>query len=291
MLTVSFLGNCQAQNFEPWVMQARDKISVLRLPPIWLIEPHQVPEIIETIKKSDFVFAQRLSEDFIHPELRTSALKDVFSSKIVSWPNIYFDGYFPGVGYRYTLDAGKVLGPLDEYHWDLIENAFLAGKSATECAKSLSDPDLFNNAPDPVFTSLTNLAEREALLDVNISDFIATNLHMQQLFYSMNHPTSLVMEEMLNRLFGYIGKRETLKSIGSNSYELNKIILPILPSIAKKHYMTYDANNPLIKGVDIEFTDKDYKILDSEKIYTIQSLTEAFYRCYETTHKVNQPAI
>lgn len=260
-------------------MSAGADLDVARFPPIWLIVPEEVDVILEQISRCDFVFCQRLSDDFIHAELSTSVLRQAFGGKIISWPNIYFDGYFPGISYRYNLN-GKVLGPLDEYHWDLIEEFYKSGRSVGACVEFLASDDVLESRPDPVGESLFNLAAREAGLSVVISDYVATMLHHRRLFYSMNHPVNDVLEEMLQRLFAEAGERHRVKAFTSSGAALDKIILPVLPAVAARHRMNF-ASDLLTKGVEVAFEQEGYRVTDRPRYYSLAELVETFYRTYE----------
>lgn len=261
-------------------MQAKEAgLDIVQFPPVWLIGVADTEKILFDIQSCDYLFAQRLADDFSRPELATSRLKDQFGGKIVSWPNAYFDGYFPGLSYRYH-PHGRILGPLDEYHWDPIETGFNSGKTVAECVEILSSEAIFDIFPDPVGHSLQQLARRETGLDVTISDYISWRLHIERLFYSMNHPVNLMLRELLDRLFAEIGERNRLSSLTEYGFPLNKIILPILQPIVRRYGIAF-RNNEAIKGVRVEFGESDYHVTSDPKEYEMTELVDCFYRTYD----------
>lgn len=278
-MKVGFLGNCQAQALESWTMQANEQLEVVTFPAVWLIEKGEVEEIVNRIEGCDVLFAQRLSDDFNLPELATSRLKKHFGPRLVSWPNVYFDGYFPGISYRYH-PGGRILGPLDEYHWDVIEANFQAGKSVAECVEEMETEAILARAANPVADSLVQLGSRETGLDVVISDYIASNLHDRRLFYSMNHPVNSLLRELLDRLFGEIGERRRLASLSEYQFPLDKIILPVLPAIAARHGIDF-CRDENIKGVTVEFASGGYIVTAAQQFYTMSELVDCFYRTYD----------
>lgn len=284
MLKVGFLGNCQAQAMESWVMQADGQLEVTTFPAVWLIEEADVGEIIDRIESCDVLFAQRLSDNFNRPELATSRLKDRFGSKLISWPNVYFDGYFPGISYRYH-PGGRILGPLDEYHWDVIEANFQAGRSVADCVEEMETDAILARSDNPVADSLIQLGNREAGLDVVISDYVASNLHASRLFYSMNHPVNSLLRELLDRLFGEIGERKRLAVLSEYGFPLNKIVLPVLPAIAARHGIDFSRDEK-IKGVAVKFGEGDYTVTATSQFYTMTELVDCFYRTYECNKSV-----
>lgn len=284
MLKVGFLGNCQAQALESWAMQAGDLLYVVCFPPVWLIEQEHADRMIEQIESCDFLFAQRLSDNFARPELATSRLKERYGHKLVSWPNAYFDGYFPGISYRYH-PGGRILGPLDEYHWDPIEANFLAGRGVAECVREMESEAIFERIADPVGDSLRRLSERETGLDVIISDYIAWGLQHERMFYSMNHPVNSLMRELMDRMFGEICERRRLASLAEYGFPLNKIVLPVLPAIARRHRISFGKDEP-IKGVAVIFSENGYSVTDEPQHYTLTELVECFYRTYELNQTI-----
>jgi hypothetical protein len=66
---------------------------------------------------------QRVSNEFDIDWIASSRVREAFGDKVTVWPNIYFDGYFPGVQYVYLAHWGKLLSPLGEYHFEQIRAA------------------------------------------------------------------------------------------------------------------------------------------------------------------------
>jgi hypothetical protein len=279
MLKVGFLGNCQAQSMETWVRQVPGEIEVVAFPPIWLIEESDVGRVVSDIEACDYVFAQRLSDNFARPDLATSCLKNRYPNKIISWPNAYFDGYFPGISYRYTQN-GKMLGPLDEYHWDIIDLSHKEGLTVEECVDRLTGDAVFDLYADAIGQSLQSLSARESGLDTIISDYVATNLHSKRLFFSMNHPVNELIFEIMYRLFGSISERRRLSGLAEFGYPLNKVILPVLPAIARRCHIEFSEDDG-IKGVEVHFRDGKFMPNERPKIYSYEELIECFYRIYD----------
>ena len=281
MLKVAFLGNCQAQSLESWVGGQATDVSVAALPPIWLITESEAPKILDIIASQDIVFAQRLSEDFGVVPLRTKELRKTFGTKVVSWPNVYFDGYFPGLGYKYVGLGEKVLGPLDEYHWDVIERGHKGGYSVDDCAKSLVGDEVFEVHADPFAKSFASLSGREDELDIMMSDYIVSRIGGPRMFYSMNHPTNELLRELAERQFGFIGERKRLSTLSTFGYPLNKIVVPILPAIARRYHVNSGEALFEAKGVAVSFSDDAYSVSNDPVVYSAADLVETYYRCYD----------
>lgn len=279
-MRVGFLGNCQAQCLQSWLMQLPDQIEIVHLPPVWLVDESSRLEVLAKIASCDLIFAQRLGNSFKLADLRTDNLKNEFRGKVVSWPNAYFDGYFPDIGYFYSTQ-GKIVGPLDDYHFGFIRESHAAGLDINSCTQIATTDAIFERRPDPIAHSLTCLAEREQALDITISDYVATHLANRRLFYSMNHPTNELLGEILQRLFGFVGERRRLDGIGPFGYPLNKIIIAYFPAIAKRHRLVVAAETLLIEGVEVKFSMGTYQVLPNKARYSFEQLVSTYYRCYD----------
>ena len=128
--TVIVLGNCQAQMLEGIISQASHDVAVMRLPPVFELTEQDRPTIIAAFEKADYIFAQRVSEDYHLEWVRPSYLRGTFPHKTLIWPNLYFDGYFPDAQYMYRAPYGKLQGPLDDYHLRRVFEAHKAGRTA-----------------------------------------------------------------------------------------------------------------------------------------------------------------
>ena len=117
-ISICIVGNCQAQSIEAWVGMDAVRVRILPIPPVWLIEPIHEFDIVQKLEAADYIFCQRLSDDFNIEYLRPKLLKLKYGHKLRTWPNIYFDGYFPGICYRYRSNGTKISGPIDDYHFD-----------------------------------------------------------------------------------------------------------------------------------------------------------------------------
>jgi len=277
-LKVGFLGNCQAQSMQSWASASTD-VSVAWLPPVWLIKEQETAKILDDISACDFLFTQRLSDDFAIPELQTANLKASFPGKVISWPNMYFDGYFPGLKYKYN-NEGKIVGPLDDYHIDIIEKSYISGSPPELCVKILDSKDIFDWHPDPISSSLKSLSDREGGLDVIVSDYLFEHLHRQRLFYSMNHPVNELLLEMIHRLFGFVGEQKRVMDLGPFAYPLDKVFIPVNPAIRERFGMRFSEPSE-VGGVEVCFEGGSYRITDTKKEYDYLSLVDCFYRIYD----------
>jgi hypothetical protein len=280
-LRLCVMGNCQAQALEAWISVDAPSIQIDRLEPVWLIEERARTEIEIKFRSADLIFAQRLSDDYHLDFLRPTVLREKYGAKVYLWPNIYFDGYFPGIGYKYRLDGSKVLGPLDEYHFDFIIDSHKKGISAEDASRNFLDETIFSNHPDPISQSITQLVDRELSLDISISDWLYQNLSGPQLLFAMNHPTDQTLREVLQRLFAAANISERLAFHTPFKYTLDKIIIPIFGGIAQKYNLKSMLPVGNFKGVEMYEGGGQWLSSPTEHHYGALSLVGCYYRVYD----------
>lgn len=286
-MKVVFVGNCQAQALAQITHFLEIDIEIEFVPFVFDIPNFDTQEVKDKIYNSDFVFSQRVSEDYAVEFIRPSVLKETMGSKVTIWPNIYFDGYFPGVRYVYAPDGTKITGPLTDYHFVQIQDSWARGIPAEQAWEHLVSPLACTGLPDdPVADSLFHLRHREQYADVHISDYIEDNFAREKIFYSMNHPTDKVILEMLARLFRSAGISTSIPAFRDElfdkyAYTLNEINLPILPCISNR-YDTPRSSLDEIKGREIVLDGGRYVTSSEARTYTGIELVEAFYRVYDT---------
>ncbi|MBB6486707.1 WcbI family polysaccharide biosynthesis putative acetyltransferase [Rhizobium lusitanum] len=274
---VVFIGNCQAQAFESLCGHLGVEVDVIAVPPIWEINEDSSGFLADSLMRADFIFSQRLSEDYSLELIRNGVLQDRYGEKVIVWPNIYFDGYFPGIRYLYN-DYGKIVGPLADYHFQWIIDSWRDGSTVEETALLAHDLSVWKGDVDFVEQSTNQLKSREKRASVNISDYIVNNFRRKKLFYTMNHPVDEVLVEMLARLFQKAGVPFSSRNSVGYPYTLNQIIIPEF-RIFRERYKPIFEESCLFKGVESP-TDVPAS-LHNERSYSFRSLIEAYFALYD----------
>jgi hypothetical protein len=122
------------------------------------------------------------------------ALKNQFPFKtFISFPSIYFDGYFPSLMYLRKPEGGTLKGVIGDFHDMRVVKAFLKGKSVEETLSELTMLKELSEVKSQFAGSLQRLGEREKELDIKTADFIFENSLEKRLFYVFNHPSNDVL--------------------------------------------------------------------------------------------------
>ena len=280
MTKICILGNCQAQHLESMLGIACPTIEVLKLDPVFMMnEAHHEP-LFDTLEKADMIFAQRISDEFKFDWLSSSTIRATFGKKVTVWPNVYFDGYFPGVNYIYLGGWGKLLSPLVEYHFDPLVKAYRTGKSVDEAIASYASEAVFELAPDPFKQSLDQLRAREQDVDVAISDFIEGHGASQRFFYTPNHPTNELLGEMLRRMTAVVDLDGDIAAGIAMPYRLDEVYIAASPAVVRRYALNFDEETRY-RGREIASIEGQSIILGEVRDYDPRSLTEACYRLYD----------
>jgi len=285
--SICFIGNCQAETMSSIVNHFGLDFELILLPPVFDISQFKTRKCEDLISSADFIFCQRVSEDYEVEFIRPSAIKSLYGQKSRLWPNIYFDGYFPGIEYIYTPN-GKLTGPLSDYHFRALRQGWDDGVPAAELTEGFLRGELAAFPSNPVERSLNMLRDREVGLDVPISDYIATRFRSRKMFYSMNHPDNGTLIEMMTRLFGSVGlpwdaSREPL--ISSFPYTLNQIDIPCLPWVHQRYGMWFDQPDQ-VRGRELRI-DENYAGEGSEaRIYDWRDVVEAYFSVYSAERRM-----
>jgi hypothetical protein len=275
---VAFVGNCQAQAFEALTAHLGFELDVIRMPPVFVLSDLDRVDIEQKLDNCDFIFKQRVDDNYNLEYLRDQHIRSDYPNKVILWPNIYFDGYFPGIRYLYKEDK-KVEGPLIDYHFDWVIESWRANASVTNAAKLATDPSRWLGSPHVVERSLEQLRRREHGLDVIISDYVRDRFRSRKLFYSMNHPITEVLAEMLRRLMRKVGLPDRGGDPESFPYHLDQIDIPCL-AIFRALYSPIFHIEDKIKGSTVS-QETNLALADTAKSYDWPELVSEYYRLYD----------
>lgn len=275
---IAFIGNCQAQAFQSLSLHLGYQVDIVLVPPVWRLTEEDIPELDEKLSSCDHIFKQKTDAEFKVAYLRDDQMRARFGERVIVWPNIYFDGYFPEIRYMYGT-SGKIEGPLIDYHFDWMIDAWKRRASVEETATIATDPAAWRGMRDIVEDSIDRLKKREQSVDVAISDYIRDRFRVQKLFHSMNHPSTPLLTEMLLRLMERSGiGRKPVSSEGFR-FSLDQIEIPPIAFFARRYRPIFDVADT-IKGRRVV---PETNMADPEAtcVYSWPELIEEYFRLYE----------
>jgi hypothetical protein len=279
-MNICIAGNCQAQHMEMMLGVGNQDLSITRLPPVFLMKPDEKDDVYARFAAADVIFMQRISNEYGIDWIASSAVKDSFGDRVTIWPNIYFDGYFPGVQYVYLPNWGKLLSPLGEYHFAQVRAAHAAGQTAEEALNAFAGDALFEAAPDPIAESLNRLRTREADVDVPISDVIEERHARERQFYTPNHPVNALLARMIERLAQRHDIAFDAPRAIAAPYRLDECDIATSPAIVRRFALPFDHDTHY-RGRELLAVEPHQVTLGGPKDYSARDLVDAFYRLYD----------
>ena len=276
-------GNCQSVPVTTFMSAACPEVEMLEPVVTQLQSTATFESDYEKFHNADLIFAQWVSDDFRVKHLATSRIEADFGDKVISWPNAFFTGQSPDVVSIATSTKPRVLGPLDTYHLRSIFNAWLNGDSVVKCINDIENinasyPDLSSE----IKRSFTELKNRELLLDVNISDFIENHWLEKKLFHVFNHPTNVLLVELVERLIEFAEIKNSVPIMADFWPEaLNRVIAPTIPAMDNAIGTKYRSTTSS-KGFALKNIDNDQIAVGAVTVYSLKCLVETFYKAYDT---------
>lgn len=208
-------GNCQSF-FMNRILQHTDKINekyvICYFPFVQdMKEEKEIGLSEEYLSKISLFIYQIITKDnkfspyfetnrYILPKLKDDCIR-------CSIPFVYFKGYFPQYipNRRYI---GKGLNYGDSVLTRLMED----GKNDDEILELIRTKKFFSKEviEDNVVESLNDLKSRESRCDIKISDYIEKNFRTKRLFYTVNHPITEILVEVMKRVYQFIGMTDVI---------------------------------------------------------------------------------
>lgn len=270
MINVLFIGNCQTSAVRQLV-NLNNEIYRHSYVPVYnkVIDPC----LKSWINNSDIIVSQPIFDDDSDASLVQIIKHKRPDTILILFPSCYMQFYYPDMDYLFIEDV-KIISP-SEYHYNSVVDAYRAGLTITDCIDKIIDNmywlgaarlnEIFNN--DIMQLNIRKMRALEIIGDTNnvhiidITDFILAHYRTDLLFFTVNHPTNVLLEyisEQVCRImqidFARNLAREMIDDIQGILYTcLNQITL-------------FDVRH------------KTFKLLDKA---CIKDIVQAYYECYD----------
>lgn len=260
------LANCQSSVIRTFIQRYFSEIQILETPYIHEVNiNNNKQKILSNLTITDIIIYQPLSNSY--GDLSSQKLKITYPNKtFVSFPSIYFSGFFPQLTYLRS-PQGKILkGPLSDYHDTRIINAFFKNESKKQCIERLlhEDSSLFQHYD----IALTESLSRDKNVDIPVMDIILDEMQIMKPLYTFNHPTNRVIWRIVEAIMKHLG-----------------FATPNV--IDKLHKTDYLSNtrasipNIIPKTLGLPWRSLEYSLWD--EIQPLDKLVDDFYLLYKNT--------
>jgi Polysaccharide biosynthesis enzyme WcbI len=268
-------GNCQAMAIKSFLSKHPDFVSMYEISevkPVHLLTQEDVLTLEKTIAEIDLFIHQPVSDDYkgIH-QLSSRYIKSQLKSscKVLSFPVAYFTGYHPEITYLKDRNKIVVSKPFPFHDLNILK-LYAEGKSIDRTIEEI-EGEAFYSAEylqNNLSKTLDNLEVRESNLDVILSKFIRENFREKLLFHTFNHPSSIVLEYLLNSILDLLNihRDKGFFELFINHDVLAQNSFPIYPSVAKY--------------LDLYFTSSSMYRIEKQE-FTRREIVESFFKFYD----------
>lgn len=288
MVSVVVVGNCQARPVADMLKRAMPDIDIAGIGIVHLLKNDEAETYERLFTAADLIFAQRVTDNYPVTFVRTGELKARYSEKVVSWPNLFFEGCNPEL--FYLRDAKKTMlgGPLRDYHNKTFFDAWRKGLGVEEAIRLNHDAD-YNQSQyaGVVEKSLNELRNRESDCDVKMADWVADNFVGRRLFFTFNHPTAVALQELGNRLLKARGvlAGEPIAAVSPAGEPLGQMQSPVNEWIRKTYGLRFDCD-AAYHGYDFSL-EAGKVVYKTRKTFSEDEVVHQYYTIYDTLLTTN----
>jgi hypothetical protein len=189
----------------------------------------------------------------------------------ISIPSLFFTGYNPEVAYLRD-NSLQTLHYIDRIFWKLWTSG-----DQKKLSKKINSETLFPTwfSESCIRTSINEAKSREISKKITIpmSDFIENNFQKYRLFYVLNHPSSVTMAELSNRILSHLGFSDRLPlDLRIDEGVMKNFSFPIYNSHHRNMRLSFE------RGKHVFFEDlsvEKYIEIFSKRLNDISSLIES----------------
>lgn len=206
MINIFFFGNCQSGAILNLLNLDKKKYNIYH-------EICHKTEILKNdflniIKKSDIIITQPIKDnyrekDYLNTNFIIKNSNEI--TKIIIFDSCYFNFYYPDL--TYINFNNSLLNEPIPYHYSNMINFYKDKKSIDEYIKYCvynnnlySSEELINNANKSLeimeekYNDNIKKYKKNNVFIISIHDYVKNNYKKKLLFYSMNHPSKLVLQ-------------------------------------------------------------------------------------------------
>jgi hypothetical protein len=278
--SIPIISNCQAYPLARTLARycpTRDfrefGVHLLGSPP----DAGKIAAFVEEHKKARIIISVNLAENF--GPIASVNIKQTFpDANIIRIQNLYFSGLHPDLTYIGGRGE-RAFGPLGDYHSKIAAAAWANGLSVDDAIEQFNyDCYAALGYLDEFAASFAEMRERALELDVEVSEELQKHVLSHDLFFTVNHPTSLTFSI---KAFAIAKKLDegTLAARFSHPFPaavlpnllaLNNIF-PVYPEIATHHGATISASYNFVGTLPG----------DKQATYSLREFIEGEYQCFE----------
>ena len=183
-------------------------------------------DVVNLVRNADIIISQPVNDGYRGVEfLSTTWISKNIKrgGRLLKVPIVYDRTHLPQCYPLARLHEGRLA-----YHDAHALDYYLRGASAEDFLRDTRRSDFFSKSfiLSEAIRSLQEILrrEREAKVDVPVSDSLAEALAVRQPMHSVNHPDRALLAELTNRLLAQMGRSET--AIAAGESVLDHFVMP-----------------------------------------------------------------
>ncbi|WP_146202043.1 WcbI family polysaccharide biosynthesis putative acetyltransferase [Teichococcus aestuarii] len=234
-IRLTILGNCQGAFLQNLAKRFPDQFVVNNTPDMYQQDESYFVEFKRIIENSDVVISRHFAEGLKFTPAITKNLKNVLKEKLIVFPNIYFNGYFPDFFVPYNKLGKAIQGIAGDYHSRTIYDCYKKKMSENEAINEiflLEQKEKYKSSFENSFKLLT---EKEKESDIKVSDLIIDRGSGVPRLYTYNHPKNFILYKVFERVLERIGVDIKIDGDPLQNWALDWKILPIYPYLCKNY--------------------------------------------------------
>lgn len=279
-------ANCQGEALARTLLENSEFAAIyewLPLPPVQLLTAEKAQEVLAKVRQADLLLYQPVAATRKRPvELSSAFLANQVKSggTTISFPSIYFDGYFPHLE---TLN--RLVSILNRVHDYCIAYSCSIGLTVEETIEIIQSDSLYPKeiSLQQVENSLNNLSSREeeSNLDIRVSPFIRENYRREKLFNQFNHPKRSVLKHVSEKVLDIL-QMESPFIHESGASHLDAIVTPIYKSTHRNLQLAFAEDFTTYNGVRNATLNQDEVVKRFFDFYATQDLEEIKKHIFKT---------
>ena len=240
-MKVILVGNCQVEHIAHFMQQAvvDERVEITAAKPVYLIEPEEVSELHNQIKRCDLLICQPVGDEYrSNIGLGTKFLINLLpnTSKALVIPNLYYDASFPSFGY-FKDSSGEAIRasdpmwsqklPWGDYHDFLLFAAVHKGLSPYEFLELVNKSPIWDIEATRK-ASIENMRDRDiscGIKGVEVFERLRDEMKLAESFHSYNHPSN----ELLIILASAIMRNSEIDAVDIEIPDKEILLNPKLP--------------------------------------------------------------
>jgi hypothetical protein len=274
---IAVIGNCQARPIAELLGKQYLNVEIVSIAIVHLLSDDDEREYDIQLQAADYIVSQSVADNYPCQFVRTSKLKEKYGDKVLSIPNLFYQGYNPDLQYIRIPGKGTLKGPLGDYHSKIIFKSWCENESLLLLSEKIDSIEYWRAEFSGVHeSSLEELRLRELGLDVEILPDIKSNLDNQRLFHTFNHPSLYLLNMLVDKIALAIGLSSGQRKITQSNEPLNQLVAPISGFVMKQLDIKFSNVENRYKGLAAQLDGT----FSGEGYYDSSEIQKVFYDLY-----------